>query len=70
MTQTTMSFCWKPKGTTTRRGHFLTEMHAMIPWKLLPERIEPHYSKAGSGTQPMPLARMLPLTSCSTIGDA
>jgi IS5 family transposase len=34
-------------------------MEAVIPWKHLNGLIEPHYPKAGNGTQPMPLERML-----------
>jgi IS5 family transposase len=34
-------------------------MDAVIPWPHLLRLIEPHYPKAGSGTQPMPMERML-----------
>jgi IS5 family transposase len=34
-------------------------MDAVIPWARLLALIEPHYPKAGNGTQPMPLERML-----------
>jgi IS5 family transposase len=34
-------------------------MDAVIPWKHLNRLIEPHYPKAGNGTQPMPQERML-----------
>lgn len=57
-----MSFsdlAWSAKGKVTRRERFLAEMDAVIPWKRLVARIEPHYPKAGNGTQPMPLERML-----------
>jgi len=60
MKQTTFeSLAWKHKGKVTRREQFLTEMDAVIPWKSLVGLIEPHYPKAGNGTQPMPLERML-----------
>ena len=60
MKQTTFeSLAWKNKGKVTRRERFLAEMDAVIPWKPLSELIEPHYPKAGNGTQPMPLERML-----------
>ncbi|MDP1222691.1 IS5/IS1182 family transposase, partial [Klebsiella pneumoniae] len=53
------SLAWKHKGKVTRREQFLAEMDAVIPWKSLIGLIEPHYPKAGNGTQPMPLERML-----------
>lgn len=60
MKQTTFeSLAWKHKGKVTRREQFLAEMDAVIPWKSLSGLIEPHYPKAGNGTQPMPLERML-----------
>ena len=60
MKQTTFeSLAWKHKGKVTRREQFLAEMDAVIPWKSLVGLIEPHYPKAGNGTQPMPLERML-----------
>ena len=34
-------------------------MNAVIPWSRLLPLIEPHYPKAGNGTQPMPMERML-----------
>jgi IS5 family transposase len=34
-------------------------MDAVIPWPHLLRLIEPHYPKAGNGTQPMPMERML-----------
>ncbi len=43
----------------TRRERFLAEMNAVIPWPDLLRLIEPHYPKAGNGTQPMPMERML-----------
>ncbi len=42
-----------------RRERFLAEMDAVIPWVQLTALIERHYPKAGPGTQPIPLARML-----------
>jgi len=60
MTQPTFaSLAWDRKGKVTRRERFLTEMDAVIPWARLTALIEPHYPKAGQGTQPMPLERML-----------
>lgn len=34
-------------------------MDAVIPWSRLLGLIEPHYPKAGNGTQPKPMAQML-----------
>lgn len=60
MKQTTFaSAAWEKKGKVTRRERFLKEMDAVIPWKHLNRLIEPHYPKAGNGTQPMPQERML-----------
>jgi len=60
MKQTTFaSAAWDKKGKVTRRERFLAEMDAVIPWKHLDRLIEPHYPKAGNGTQPMPMERML-----------
>jgi len=60
MKQTTFaSLAWHGKGKVTRREQFLGEMNAVIPWKHLNRLIEPHYPKAGNGTQPMPQERML-----------
>jgi IS5 family transposase len=60
MKQTTFeSLAWSGKGKVTRRERFLTEMDAVIPWQALIKLIQPHYPKAGNGTQPMPLERML-----------
>lgn len=53
------SLAWQTKGKTTRRERFLAEMNAVIPWAGLLAVIEPHYPKAGHGTQPYPLERML-----------
>ncbi len=60
MKQTTFaSLSWAHKGKVTRRERFLAEMDAVIPWQRLLDLIEPHYPKAGNGTQPLPMARML-----------
>ncbi len=60
MTQPTFaSLAWDRKGKVTRRERFLVEMDAVIPWARLTGLIEPHYPKAGQGTQPTPLERML-----------
>jgi hypothetical protein len=60
MKQTTFeSLAWKNTGKVTRRERFFAEMDAVIPWGGLIELIEPHYPKAGQGTQPMPMERML-----------
>lgn len=60
MKQTTFeSLAWSHKGKVTRRERFLAEMNAVIPWSRLLPLIEPHYPKAGNGTQPMPMERML-----------
>jgi transposase, IS5 family len=60
MKQTTFaSAAWDKKGKVTRRERFLREMDAVIPWKHLNGLIEPHYPKAGNGTQPMPQEQML-----------
>jgi IS5 family transposase len=60
MKQTTFaSLAWNGKGKVTRRERFLAEMDVVIPWQPLLDLIEPHYPKAGNGTQPMPLERML-----------
>jgi IS5 family transposase len=53
------SAAYQGKGKVTRRERFLCEMDAVIPWEAIQGLIEPHYPKAGNGTQPMPLARML-----------
>lgn len=60
MQQTTFnSLAWTHKGKVTRRERFLSEMDAVMPWAKLTALIEPHYPKAGNGTQPKPLERML-----------
>lgn len=50
---------WASKGKITRREKFLAEMDQVIPWNRLIALIEPHYPKAGDGTQPYPIERML-----------
>jgi len=60
MKQTTFaSVAWEKKGKITRRERFLAEMDAVIPWPRLLALIEPHYPKAGNGTQPKPMEQML-----------
>jgi len=60
MKQTTFaSAAWDKKGKVTRRERFLSEMDQVIPWSQILALIEPHYPKAGNGTQPMPIERML-----------
>jgi transposase, IS5 family len=60
MKQTTFaSVAWEKKGKVTRRERFLAEMDAVIPWSRLLWLIEPHYPKAGNGTQPKPMEQML-----------
>ena len=60
MKQTTFaSAAWDKKGKVTRRERFLGEMDQVIPWGKILGLIEPHYPKAGNGTQPMPMERML-----------
>jgi transposase, IS5 family len=53
------SVAWDRKGKITRRERFLSEMEQVIPWTEILALIEPHYPKAGYGTQPMPMERML-----------
>jgi IS5 family transposase len=45
----------------TRRERFLAEMEAVVPWKELIDRVEPHYPKTSSlgGRPPYPLETML-----------
>lgn len=57
--RTFASIAWIHKGKTTRREQFLAEMEAVIPWKTLLALIEPYYPKAGRGTQPLGLEKML-----------
>ncbi len=60
MKQTTFaSVAYDRKGKVTRRERFLSEMDQVIPWSQILGLIEPHYPKAGNGTQPMPMERML-----------
>ena len=50
---------YQGKKRRTRRELFLERMEGLIPWRLLEERIRPHYPKAGKGRRPYPLAVML-----------
>lgn len=60
MKQTTFaSAAWEKKGKVTRRERFLAEMDQVVPWGSILALIEPHYPKAGNGTQPLPMERML-----------
>lgn len=60
MKQTTVvSLAWSSKGKVTRRARFLAEMDAVIPWARPVGLIESHTPRAGRGTQPLPLERML-----------
>ena len=60
MKQTTFaSAAWEKKGKVTRGERFLGEMDQVIPWAQILALIAPHYPKAGNGTQPMPMERML-----------
>jgi len=60
MKQTTFaSAAYDRKGKVTRRERFLSEMDQVIPWGSILGLIEPHYPKAGNGTQPLPMQRML-----------
>jgi len=56
---TCASVAWEKKGKVTRRERFLAEMDAVVPWDRLLALIEPHYPKAGNGTQPKPMQQML-----------
>lgn len=60
MTQPTIaSLAWDRGGKVTGQERFLVERDAVIPWGRLTALIEPHYSKAGQRSQPMPLEQML-----------
>ena len=60
MKQTTFaSAAWDKKGKVTRRERFLQEMDRVVPWAGILGLIEPHYPKAGNGTQPKPMGMML-----------
>jgi len=60
MKQTTFASAgWTVKTKTTRRGQFLAEMEAVIPWQRFIARIEPHFPKGENGRPPHPLAGML-----------
>jgi IS5 family transposase len=43
----------------TRRGEFLAQMNAVVPWSELVLLIEPHYPKGETGRPPVGLERML-----------
>ena len=58
--QTTFaSVAWQNQGKITHCERFLAAMDAVIPWSRLLGLIEPHYPKAGNGTQPKPMEQML-----------
>ena len=57
--RTFASLAWNAEGKVTRRGRFLAEMEAAIPWSGLLALIEPHYPKADHGRQPLGLEKML-----------
>lgn len=50
---------WSTKGKVKRRERFLAEMAAVIPWRRLIARIEPHYAKPGRERRPLGLENML-----------
>ena len=50
---------YQSKKKTTRKEKFLSEMDAILPWKLLLQPIRKHYPKPGSGRPPMALETML-----------
>jgi IS5 family transposase len=43
----------------TRREHFLTEMHLVVPWAAISARIEPQYPSGERGRPPIGIERML-----------
>jgi IS5 family transposase len=43
----------------TKRGAFLSEMDAIVPWQRLCDLIAPHYPTGEGGRPPIPLERML-----------
>jgi IS5 family transposase len=49
------------KKRVTRREAFLREMEAVVPWKELIARIEPHYPRGQRGRPPIGIERMLRL---------
>ena len=61
MKQTTFaSATWEKKGKVTAAGALPDTDRCGDPLEAPePELIEPHYPKAGNGTQPMPQERML-----------
>ena len=50
---------YQSKKKTTRKEKFLSEMDAILPWKLLLKPIRKHYPKVGNGRPPMALESML-----------
>ncbi len=47
-------------GKQTRKGKFLEEMNAVIPWRELVEAVEPYYPQPqGAGRRPVGIERML-----------
>lgn len=60
MKQTTFaSATWDRKGKVAHWERFLGETDAVVPWAGVLGIIEPHYPRAGSGTQPKPVQTML-----------
>lgn len=47
------------KGKVTRRERFLAEMDDVIPWIRVMAVIEPHYTEARAGRQPLGLKKVL-----------
>jgi IS5 family transposase len=46
-------------GRKSKREMFLEQMNQMVPWSNLLVLVEPFYSRAGNGRQPVGLAMML-----------
>lgn len=60
MTQGTFAATgWAVKTKTTRRGQFLAEMNAVIPWRRFIELIEPHYPTGEKGRPSYPMEPLL-----------
>jgi transposase, IS5 family len=53
------SLAWQAKRKVTRREQFPAGIDAVIPWARLLALIEPHYTKAANGQQPLGLEKML-----------
>ena len=51
---------WAVKTKTTRRGQFLAEMDAVLPWQRFLQLIEPHYPTGEDGRPPYPMERRPP----------